>query len=176
MFPLIFALEVLADVWKALHSGRPIGFADDFVEANLQAEFHNYEMPLCGVDLNVTYHCFTSKGTGRWPGRLKAAPSPSHSPCRMAGQSATCNTPAKDFPDLWSGRRCVASQRWHKVQESLYGHRPWQVSDAAPLRSAAAASFQTAFSRPSRKPRIQYSRRRQTRALSKALCLRSAAA
>ncbi|MBA7476934.1 hypothetical protein ES707_12330 [subsurface metagenome] len=72
---------------------------------------------------------------------LRATPSPTRSPCRVAGQSATCNNPANDFPDLWSGRRAVANQRWHKVQEGFYGHRPWQVS--VRLRSTSRARCTT---------------------------------
>ncbi len=75
------------------------------------------------------------------PVRPRATPSPARSPCRVAGQSATCNNPAKDVPDWWSGRRAVANQRWHKVQESFYGHRPWQVS--VRLRSTTRACSTT---------------------------------
>ncbi|MBA7544182.1 hypothetical protein ES705_36534 [subsurface metagenome] len=73
--------------------------------------------------------------------RLRAAPSPARSPCRVAGQSATCIAPAKDFPDLLSGRRHYARQRWHKVQESFYGDRPCQA--AVRLRSTTRAGSTT---------------------------------
>ena len=73
--------------------------------------------------------------------RLRAAPSPARSPCRVAGQSATCIAPAKDFPDLLSGRRHYARQRRHKVQESFYGDRPCQA--AVRLRSTTRAGSTT---------------------------------
>ena len=71
-----------------------------------------------------------------WP---RATPSPTRSPCRMAGQSATCNTPANGLFAWWANRRGVASRRRPRGQESLHGHRPCQVAvrGSVPLRRLA---------------------------------------
>jgi hypothetical protein len=83
---------------------------------------------------------------------LRATPSPARSPCRVGAQSATCNTPAKDIPDLWSGRRGIASQRQPKGQESSKRHRPCQVPLTARLCLAAAVPAPRVFDTSTREP------------------------
>ena len=58
---------------------------------------------------------------------------------RWAGQPHPCITPANDLFALWANRRGNARIRRPKGQESLYGHRPWQVAarGSVPLRRLA---------------------------------------
>jgi len=72
---------------------------------------------------------------------LRATPSPSRSPCRVAGQSATCKPSAKDLFRLWRNRRGLASKRWSKRQESFYRARPCQGT--VRLRSTTRAGSTT---------------------------------
>ena len=101
---------------------------DDFVEASLQADFHNYEMPLCGVEQIIAYCLFYNSVNVRCTCRLRAAPSPTRSPSRLAGLTAPCATCSKDLFALWANRAGDTRNRRPFGQESLYGHRPWQVA------------------------------------------------
>lgn len=128
------------------------------MEATLQAEVQNNKIALRAASLVFALRPVLHKGNGLWSAWLRATPSPSHSPCRMAGQSATCNTTAKDFPDWWSGRRGIANQRRPGGQGRFKWQRLWQLPPTAALRSAATVSVPSAFSSFSLKPCLAHPR------------------
>jgi len=72
---------------------------------------------------------------------LRATPSPTRSPCRWAGQSATCKPPANGLFALWANRRGLASQAQPNGQEGFYRARPCQGT--VRLRSTSRAGSTT---------------------------------
>ena len=73
-----------------LQNGEQSDFVADFVEASLQAEFHNYEIPLRGVLRFVACPLLSQRGTAVVLERLRAAPSPTRSPIRATGRPNPC--------------------------------------------------------------------------------------
>ena len=70
----------------------------------------------------------------------------------MTGQSAACNTCSKDLLDLWSNRTGITVFRRLKEQESFIGHRLWQATSAAALRSAAVVPVPSSSASSAQKP------------------------
>lgn len=97
--------------------------------------FNNSATPLRGFAFFLTTPLLCGRGTGRVLGAKRPPPSPTRSPMRWAGQPHPCITPAKDVFALWANRRGYARIMRPFGQESLYGHRPWQVAarGSAPL-------------------------------------------